>query len=430
MSRVVISLLVVAVCQGGAVPSAQAYDWQYVGMDGVLTTCIEDDFEHDRVLVGTAEGFRVYDLATGQWNVFEDDGWIGRTVHAVAADPLDAGTILTGRVNAFFKGYLERSVDGGVSGDIVYESQGGSFVDFARDWGRWYACNISDIASGELVWSADGAAPWTPLTGHGQWSLSAVAVGHAGDLLVAGNAGAAVSYDQGATWQPLNEGLGGAPLSFLETYSGAGDVITTSAVTGGPTGVFSYEYAVGWTQVLAGESCRNATVMWAPMPWPWNIFNRYAVVTHDGRVLVSEFDGPGADWVDQTGDLPAPAVDVAFTAGTRDLYVCTVDGGVYRYHPIVSGVGETPAAAAADLAASPNPFNPRTVLSFHLAAPGHAELAAYDLAGRRVAVMHDGPLAAGDHDLPWHAADLPSGVYVARLTTSAGAASTTVTLVK
>ena len=103
MSRVVITLLVVAVCQGGAVPSAQAYDWQYVGMDGVLTTCIEDDFEHDRVLVGTAEGFRVYDLATGQWNVFEDDGWIGRTVHAVAADPLDAGTILTGRFNAFFK---------------------------------------------------------------------------------------------------------------------------------------------------------------------------------------------------------------------------------------------------------------------------------------------------------------------------------------
>jgi hypothetical protein len=430
MSRVTIACLLAAAWAACLTATAAAYDWQYVGMDGVAATCIEDDHDHDRVLVGTAEGFRAYDLVSGQWTAFEDEGWIGRTVHAVAADPLDADIILTGRVNAFFKGYLERSVDGGAGGDVVHQSQGGPFVDFARDWDRWYACNISDIAAGELVWSADGAAPWTPLTGHGQWALTAVAVGNAGDLLVAGNAGAAVSYDQGATWQPAGDGLGGAALFFLDTYLESGDVIATAAVGGGPAGVFRYDDPGTWTQVLSGESCRNVAVMWAPMPWPWNVVNRFAAVTGDGRVLVSEGTGAGAAWVDETGDLPAPAVDVAFTAGTRDLYVCTIDGGVYRYHPIVSEVGDTPDAAAAGLAASPNPFNPRTVLSFTLDAPGHAVLAVYDLAGRRVAVVHDGALAAGRHDLPWRAADLASGVYVARLTTAAGAVSTTVTLVK
>jgi flagellar hook assembly protein FlgD len=44
---------------------------------------------------------------------------------------------------------------------------------------------------------------------------------------------------------------------------------------------------------------------------------------------------------------------------------------------------------------------------------------AYDALGRRVAVLHDGLLAAGDHELRWTGRDesgavLPSGVYLVR----------------
>lgn len=42
-------------------------------------------------------------------------------------------------------------------------------------------------------------------------------------------------------------------------------------------------------------------------------------------------------------------------------------------------------------------------------------LSIYDLLGREVAVLVDGPLAAGWHTAQFEAGPLPSGVYVARL---------------
>jgi hypothetical protein len=70
---------------------------------------------------------------------------------------------------------------------------------------------------------------------------------------------------------------------------------------------------------------------------------------------------------------------------------------------------------------SPNPFNPLTTLSFSLGASAYVRFAVYDLAGREVAELVDGPLAAGPHSVVWKGSDpdgraLPSGVYFARLT--------------
>jgi hypothetical protein len=41
-------------------------------------------------------------------------------------------------------------------------------------------------------------------------------------------------------------------------------------------------------------------------------------------------------------------------------------------------------------------------------------MALYDVLGREVAVLHDGPLAAGAHRLALDASRLPPGVYVVR----------------
>lgn len=49
----------------------------------------------------------------------------------------------------------------------------------------------------------------------------------------------------------------------------------------------------------------------------------------------------------------------------------------------------------------PNPFNPSTVLELALPAAGPVRAVVYDLAGRRVRVLHDGPLPAGRHALRW-----------------------------
>jgi len=68
----------------------------------------------------------------------------------------------------------------------------------------------------------------------------------------------------------------------------------------------------------------------------------------------------------------------------------------------------------------PNPFNPRTEISFELARGGPATLRVYDASGRLVRTLVEGPLAAGRHRAAWDGLDAlgrkaTSGVYFYRL---------------
>ncbi|HYE96410.1 MAG TPA: T9SS type A sorting domain-containing protein [Rubricoccaceae bacterium] len=63
----------------------------------------------------------------------------------------------------------------------------------------------------------------------------------------------------------------------------------------------------------------------------------------------------------------------------------------------------------------PNPFVEQARLVLRLAGPERVEVGLYDLLGRRVAVLHDGVLPAGETALPLAARGLPAGTYVARV---------------
>jgi flagellar hook assembly protein FlgD len=86
------------------------------------------------------------------------------------------------------------------------------------------------------------------------------------------------------------------------------------------------------------------------------------------------------------------------------------------------------------LAASAAGGDPRVRLSLPRATRVH--LAVFDLRGRRVRNLLDGELVpAGDHDIDWdgRSADgrsAASGVYLVRVSTPAGAASTRVSLIR
>jgi galactose mutarotase-like enzyme len=58
-------------------------------------------------------------------------------------------------------------------------------------------------------------------------------------------------------------------------------------------------------------------------------------------------------------------------------------------------------------------------LALELPTAGRVTVAAYDIAGRRVALVHDGFLAAGRHLVVWEG-DARPGVYLLRLTSEAG----------
>jgi len=90
---------------------------------------------------------------------------------------------------------------------------------------------------------------------------------------------------------------------------------------------------------------------------------------------------------------------------------------------------------AAVLPAVPNPFNPATTLAFVMPGPGTVRLAVHDLTGRLVRTLRDGPCPAGTTTCPWDGRDdrgrtVPAGVYVVRLTSSAGDGHIQAVLVK
>ena len=81
---------------------------------------------------------------------------------------------------------------------------------------------------------------------------------------------------------------------------------------------------------------------------------------------------------------------------------------------------QPPVARAALEAAAPNPFNARTNLAFAVPGDGRVTLRLFDVRGRLVRTLHDGPLPAGRHGYDWDGRDdggrpLPSGPYFYRL---------------
>lgn len=93
-------------------------------------------------------------------------------------------------------------------------------------------------------------------------------------------------------------------------------------------------------------------------------------------------------------------------------------GGVETLHDPITV--EIPAGSAAESfvleAAYPNPFNPQTSIRYRLTADSHLDLAVYDTRGMRVATLFSGERESGSYESVWHAGDMPSGIYLIRMT--------------
>ena len=144
----------------------------------------------------------------------------------------------------------------------------------------------------------------------------------------------------------------------------------------------------------------------------------------------------GTDWV-QVSRAVRLAVDLvvgssksANVASLGDL-VGTVEDGWWK-HARPRGPDTGPvdgeatknqvsmATPSSPLVIAPNPFNPRTEISFYLPKPGRTKIEVYDMRGRLVRVLTDSVLEAGAHDRIWDGRDgqagmVASGVYFIRL---------------
>jgi subtilisin family serine protease len=129
-----------------------------------------------------------------------------------------------------------------------------------------------------------------------------------------------------------------------------------------------------------------------------------------------DFTGPGAsrrmrDHLIATGDSMAFTPTIGGTPG--DNRKLNVWKAVSRPGPLAV---KPPGSRTGPLAAWPNPASRGSSLAFTLARAGSVRLAVFDLSGRRVRAVHDGPLGAGRHVFPWAGVDdlgrpVAPGVY-------------------
>jgi hypothetical protein len=83
----------------------------------------------------------------------------------------------------------------------------------------------------------------------------------------------------------------------------------------------------------------------------------------------------------------------------------------------------------------PNPFNPSTALRYAIGRDGHVWLRIYDMRGRLVRTLVSGAQRRGVYRVIWDGTNTsgeasPSGIYIARLTTSEGGKSQKLALVR
>jgi len=97
----------------------------------------------------------------------------------------------------------------------------------------------------------------------------------------------------------------------------------------------------------------------------------------------------------------------------------------------VSVQDETPGAGFELSIAYPNPSNDLVTVGLSLEQARNVSVEVFDVTGRRVAVLHEGTLAAGaDHRFVFGGGDLPGGVYLIRATAGEASVERRVTLVR
>ncbi|MBL7802920.1 MAG: DUF4331 family protein [Saprospiraceae bacterium] len=110
------------------------------------------------------------------------------------------------------------------------------------------------------------------------------------------------------------------------------------------------------------------------------------------------------------GDSPCAGTPADAMAGAVDFR-----GGFTGVNTGFVGTGKTVVAGN-----FPNPFADATTVHYRVETPAAVNISVFDQTGRVVRVLVDEPREAGDYQVRFDAADLPAGVYFARVTTGNG----------
>ncbi len=277
----------------------------------------------------------------------------------------------------------------------LFTVAGGSYLTAVGIAPSDHQKRIAVVDNGRIWHTVDGGSLWqlsadTGPSAHYFYGTAIVHAAAAADRAWIGGSG----YSGYGVWRTLDGGV---------TWSGAGTGLPSTLVYG-----------------LALESPTREVLYAATEAGPYRL-------------------DPDTDQWEYIGGTTAPLTtywSVEAVPAAQLVRFGTYGRGIWDY--ATASITAAPVAAPAadlELACAPNPFNPRTVVSFRIDRADHAMVTVHDAAGRRVATLHDGGLNEGRHEMIWngrHARgqECASGVYLVRVVTSTGGASLSIVLVR
>jgi hypothetical protein len=240
--------------------------------------------------------------------------------------------------------------------------------------------------------------------------------------------------DAGLTWHERADCLPAEIPAGLLMDPANGDHLVIAFERGVPWE--STDRGASWAPLARGIDPARATPDEIPAPpdldlrgvaildadWDLHLGQRRVFLSTDHGIWASDLGFVG------TG-RPQIAFDrIRYSRGTGILY------GVSRRHGVfgldLDSIGPVPGpttdatavSAFAPLSLAPNPFTESASIRFWLGRAGSTRVEVFDPAGRRVATLVDGRLAAGSHAATWSGRNdagrtVAPGVYFVRLTT-------------
>ncbi len=292
----------------------------------------------------------------------------------------------------------------------------------ANDWGYIFAGSGSRIFR-----SSDDGATWPQVAilpgvnGISDIECSGSDVWVATGFFDFGAQGVFRSTNWGATFSPFNTGLSNLVVRDIgiDPDAGGGLCGITAATS---TGLYDLD-GLTWTLNATYSLGDAEQVLKAGDRWVAREEDRlrYASPAVCGFALDDWSDLPGPDPARYYGEFGGfrLAADPLRGGGTYVDLLGTLGDGLYRMGgaPATGAPQVPPQVASVRFDVLRNPFVGSTILEYEMPKAGVASVAIFDVAGRKVTSLADGPAGAGRHAVAWNADGLAAGVYFARLTT-------------
>lgn len=269
-----------------------------------------------------------------------------------------------------------------------------------------YAGAKYSVTGGGVFLSTNNGDNWAyiGLTDQEVYSLAIV-----GNNLFAGtDNGVFLSTNNGANWTEVNSGLTADDVYALKGFN-------NNLYAGTSNGMFySNDNGSSWTNI-SSSSLENKSVRSIAMHQV-NII----VGTSGWGVYVSTNNG--STWEESDEGLPSSFADIyALTISATKIYAGTLFQGAWErlltdyVTDVNSSLNQLPGSYSLEQN-YPNPFNPSTTIEFSIPQESFVELIVFDILGNEVVTLVNDNYSAGNYKTEFIGDDLPSGIYIMRMT--------------